>query len=370
MKRTLRTLTAAAVALALAACAAPGGMGVGLSAPAGDSAAQDLSARADILALNPETIARVARERAAAQDLARAARKTAAEAPWQYRVGAGDVLRVTIWNYPELNNPASTANELAGRVVNDDGKFFYPYAGAVPGAGRTVVQIRDDLTKALGGVLKNPQIDVGVSSYRSQKVAVVGEVKNPITAPVSDVPLRITDALTAAGGYTTEADLAAALVQRGPAVLPVDLYGLYFRGDMSQNLRLQNGDVLNIPDRRYNKVFVLGEVIKPSSLPMPRGRMSLTEALADVGGTNPLTANDAQIYVIRARGEAKPQIFHLNAKSADALLLADAFDLQARDVVYVDPVPVVRWNRLILQILPTLGAINSTVDTFAPRAAR
>lgn len=369
MKPSLRILAVTSAALLLSACAAPGGMGVGVTAPQPGPAA-DITAQVDIHALTPQTIARVMQETRAAKERARADRQSAAEAPWQYRVGVGDVLRVTIWNYPELNNPAATANELAGRVVNDDGKFFYPYAGAVQGAGRTVVQIRDDLTRALNGVLKNPQIDVGVSSYRSQRVAVVGEVKQPLTTPVSDVPLRVTDALAAAGGYTTDADLANAVLQRGAATIKLDLYGLYFNGDMAQNLRLLPGDVLNLPDRRYNKVFVLGEVIKPSSLPMPRGRMSLTEALADVGGTNPLTANDAQIYVIRAKADAKPQIFHLNARMADALILADAFDLQARDVIYVDPVPIVRWNRLIQQILPTLGAVNTTVDTFAPRAAR
>lgn len=368
MNTLIRLSAVASAAAFLSACATPG-MVLDANAP-GVYAQAPLADRAELLALTPATIERVVRDQRARREAALAARKDAAEAPWQYRVGAGDVLRVTIWNYPELNNPAATANELAGRVVNDDGKFFYPYAGAVQAAGRSVVEIREELTRKLDGILKTPQIDVGVAAYRSQRVAVVGEVKNPQTAPLTDVPVRVTDAVGAAGGYTVDADLSRAVLQRGATAIPLDLYSLYFGGDMAQNLRLQNGDVINIPDRRFNKVFLLGEVIKPSSLPMPRGRLSLTEALTDVGGTNPLTANDAQIYVIRARAEAKPQIFHLNAKSPDALILADAFDLQPRDVVFVDPVPVVRWNRMLQQILPTLGAINSTVDVFAPRAAR
>ncbi len=94
---------------------------------------------------------------------------------------------------------------------------------------------------------------------------------------------------------------------------------------------------------------------------MPRGRLTLAEALADSGGVNPLTANAGQVYVIRDGGE-KPQIYHLNAASADALILADRFDLRARDVVFVDAQPVVRWARVVNNILPAADFLRETLN--------
>jgi polysaccharide export outer membrane protein len=142
----------------------------------------------------------------------------------------------------------------------------------------------------------------------------------------------------------------------------LDLYALYYQGDVTQNVRLESGDILTIPENRYNKIFVLGEVGKPQSVVMPRGRISLAEAISDVGGFNPLTSNAGQLYVIRAGANNRPQIWHLNASSPDALVLADRFDLEARDIVYVDPATVARFGRVINNILPTATVIRQSVQ--------
>ena len=91
---------------------------------------------------------------------------------------------------------------------------------------------------------------------------------------------------------------------------------------------------------------------------MPRGRMSLAEAISDAGGFNPLSANTGQLYVIRNGANNRPQIWHLNAASPDALVLADRFDLQPRDIVYVDPTGVTRFGRVLSNILPTATAVR------------
>ncbi len=91
---------------------------------------------------------------------------------------------------------------------------------------------------------------------------------------------------------------------------------------------------------------------------MNKGRMTLTEALSDSGGPNQTLSDPARIFVFRG-GLGKPEIYHLDAKSPDALILADRFPLQPRDVVYVDRAEGIRWNQIIGQVQPTVDLANS-----------
>ncbi|CAM5188065.1 hypothetical protein CDEF62S_02668 [Castellaniella defragrans] len=324
-----------------------------------------VTARADIHTITPQVIYEQRRERQAAQELAQSRRDEQAselrqDKAYQYKVAPQDVLNITVWNHPELNNPAGQlSTELAGRTVRDDGTFFYPYVGTVKAAGRTVDEIRRDLTSRLTQYLTDPQVDVSVLQYRGRQVFAVGEFAKPGPQPISDVPMRVTDLVTRSGGLTARADERDAILTRHGVPHHIDLYALYHNGDLSQNLLLQQGDILNVQEQRYNKVFMLGEVAKPQSLPLPYGPYSLSEAISDAGGLNPTTSNGGQIYVMRAGANGRPQIWHLNANSPDALILADGFELQARDVVFVDAAAVTRWARVINQLLPSLGGVSS-----------
>jgi polysaccharide export outer membrane protein len=94
---------------------------------------------------------------------------------------------------------------------------------------------------------------------------------------------------------------------------------------------------------------------------MARGRMSLAEAIGDSEGFDPTTSKPSDVYVFRGRYEA-PQVFRLNASSAEAMLLATHFQLEPNDVVYVAPYGLTNWNRVVSQILPTIQGIWQTYD--------
>jgi polysaccharide export outer membrane protein len=332
-------------------------------APGSPKPETDIAARADIHAITPESVARLNDALDAARQQAAAQRKVQAPAPdadahYEYLVAPQDVLNVTVWSHPELNNPAGQlSTELAGRTVGADGTFFYPYAGKVKAAGLTVAAIRKNLTARLARYLAEPQVDVSVLQYRGRRAFAIGEFQKPGPQAITDVPLRVTDLIAKSGGLAPKAEERDAVLTHDGVARRIDLYALYHDGDTSQNVLLQDGDTLNVREQRYNKVFVLGEVAKPQSLPLPYGTFTLAEALSDAGGLNPVTANGSQIYVLRAGTNGKPQIWHLNGKSPDALILADRFDLQARDVVFVDAAAVTRWSRVLDQLLPFFGGV-------------
>lgn len=297
---------------------------------------------------------------------------------YRYLIQARDVLKITIWDHPELTNPSGTVSADAkteGSLVRHDGTIFYPYAGVIKVAGMTVEGVRRIITRKLASYIKNPQVDVRVTLFRSQKVYITGEVTKPGNLFLDDTPLTLLDAVNKMGGITVNADLQHVTVHsKDGSLVTKSLFRLLNRGDISQNMILRDGDTVHIPNNNINKVFVLGEVVKQASLPMPDEGISLAEAISIVGGYNLGTSDPARVYVIRGseirdantthrnqlHAKKSTEIYHLNSESPESLLLADQFRLQPRDIVYVSVKGVARWGRVFNQLGATISAIGVT----------
>lgn len=272
----------------------------------------------------------------------------------EYKIGPHDRLQITVWDHPELNDPGSEKinPELAGKMVQDDGMLYYPYVGNVPVAGKTANEVRELLSQGLSKYFKRVKLDVRVLAYQSHRAAVVGQVKNPGVQAMTETPLTITEAISRAGGVTEDADTSNVMLARDGKLYKIDVTRLYEKGGLDQNLLLKDGDVLNVSDRKDNKVFVMGEVGRQQALQINKGKLTLAQALAEAYGVDFNTSRPEEIYVIRA-GDMKPEIFQLNAESPDALILADQFNLQAHDTVFVGTAGVTQWSRVLNQILPS-----------------
>jgi polysaccharide export outer membrane protein len=285
----------------------------------------------------------------------------------EYRLGPGDIISIIVWDHPELTIPAGSFRtaEQAGTVVTEDGTIFFPYVGVIKVQGRTTSEVREILSNKLAKYIERVQLDVRMVSFRSQQVYVVGEVTRPGIQQVTDVPMTVLDAVNRAGGFTAEADFSRVLLTRRGTTYLVDIQAMYDYGATDQNVLLEQGDIVNVADRSYNKVFVLGEITKPGSLVMNRKRSTLAEALSDAGYITQNTADPRWIYVMRGNADT-PELFHLDSRLPDAMLLADRFPLRPRDIIYVDAAPIVRWQRVIANILPTATMLDVTSQTQYP----
>ena len=281
-----------------------------------------------------------------------------------YRIGPYDRLQITVWEHPELNDPGGEKilPELAGKVVDDNGDLYYPYVGDVHVAGKTVSEVRTLLTRELSKYFRKVKLDVRVLSFQSHRAAVVGEVKTPGIQAMTETPLTVAEAISRAGGVTEHADMSNVALARDGKLYKIDVLALYEKGGTTQNLLLKDGDVLNIPDSKDNQVFVMGEVGKQQALPINKGRMSLSQALAEAYGVDFNSSRPEKIYVIRP-GDMNPEIFQLNAESPDALILADQFPLQPHDTVFVGTAGVTQFSRVLNQILP--GSFTSIMTRAA-----
>ena len=281
---------------------------------------------------------------------------------YDYEVGIGDVLQITVWDHPELTIPAGSMRSAqeSGNLVHSDGNIFYPYVGKLHVEGMKVTEIREMITDRLDEYIEAPQVDVAVAGFRSKRIYVTGAVNKPGTYPITNVPMRLVDAVSAAGGIGENANWSQVILSRDGEEYRLSLRGIYENGNAAQNVLLRPGDVVNVSRSDDNKVFVLGEVVKPESIPMGRNGMSLAEALSNTGGLDEREADASGIFVFR---KAQPgqehgiDVYQLNAKDAAALVLADSFELQPRDIVYVTAAPLARWNRVLSLLVPSVTAL-------------
>ena len=284
-----------------------------------------------------------------------------------YLVGPQDVLLVTVWDHPEITLPLGQFRQdsTSGIVVDETGQIYFPHVGSFNVTGLTTSQVREALTSRLSKILQNPQIDVKVIAYRSQKIYVGGEVKAPAVYNVTDVPFTLAEAINRAGGFLPTADDSRLLLTRGDRVWQLNFQALLATGNRIGQILLKDGDSLQIPNNLENPVYMLGELVRPGILPMVHGNLSLARALTEAGGILGATADARSIYVIRQGGAASAvDVYHLDARNPTAMVMADRFPLDSRDIVYVDAGTVVRYNRVMSQLLPTISTVVTSAEAY------
>jgi len=290
--------------------------------------------------------------------------------PPPYKIGGGDVLAIVVWDHPELaggggmaaspsaDPPGNATNAPQGFVVDHQGRIQFPLIGLVSVNGLTEEQARALLTTRLAKYLAKPNVTLRVQAYRSKRVYIDGEVKSPGLLAINDIPMTLVEALNRAGGLLPSADQSRIALERGNERYRVNLRELVQKGVNPGLVMLKPGDVVRVHSRDESKVFVSGEVITPKALTMHDGRLTLNEALGETGGISPLSGDARQVYIVRKTLD-RTRVFQLDARDAGSLAMAESFELQPKDIVYVAATPLANWNRHLSLLIP--GALTSAV---------
>jgi polysaccharide export outer membrane protein len=361
LARACSAVLAAALTLALAGCASP------IQFRSEDKAGADESAPpTEMITEKLITAERQQHREQANQDLD----KLLIPNPPPYGIGSGDVLSIVVWDHPELAgnamttaslapDPGSPAAAPAGFVVDHQGRIQFPLIGLVNVDGLTEEKARALLTTKLAKYLATPNVTLRVQYYRSKRVYIDGEVKSPGLQAINDIPMTLVEAINRAGGLLPSADQSRIVLERGQERYLLSLRDLVQKGINPGLVMLAPGDVVRVHSRDESKVFVSGEVISPKALTMHDGRLTLNEALGESGGISPLSGDARQVYVVRKTPE-RTRVFQLDARVAGSLAMAESFELQPKDIVYVAATPLANWNRSLSLLIP--GALPQAVN--------
>ena len=197
-----------------------------------------------------------------------------------YKIGPGDVIKITVFDYPDLS---------AEERVSESGAISFPLLGKVDVSGLSTDETRNLIASRLEtqGFIKQPHVSVIVSQFMSQQVSVIGEVNKPGKYPL-DKTSTIVDLLSMAGGVNVNGGDKAILIRPAKEGIKetkteIDLYAL-FQGSDSKQLEALNGDIIYVP--RAQVFYIYGEVQRPGMIRLERN-MTVTHAISSAGGLTP-----------------------------------------------------------------------------------
>ncbi|GIV19529.1 MAG: hypothetical protein KatS3mg023_1280 [Armatimonadota bacterium] len=276
-----------------------------------------------------------------------------------YRIQRDDVLQITVVEDPALSRET---------VVAQDGTINLPVVGTITVRGMTTGELAEKIRTALieAQYLRDPHVSISLKVINRPRVAVLGMVQRPGTYDFKEGE-TVMHAISMAGSFDPDrARLQDAVLRRKrpdgtEETIPLDLEKLFFKGDMSQNYRLQPDDVIFIPEDVVNRVYVLGKVVRPGLYPW-KSSTTVLEAINRAGGQQE-KGTLSRVYIIRPNPNApdKPQRIEVNL-----LRLIDKGDtsqdiaLQPGDTVYVPEVKKPDWNQ-IYSIVATIALTRNLI---------
>jgi len=159
----------------------------------------------------------------------------------EFILGVGDTIEISVYRQDDLQRTVK---------IDNSGKIMFPLIGDVQAAGVGIFKLRDAIRERLSKYLVDPQVVINISTVQSQKIMVLGEVNNPGVF-VLDTDMGVLESISKAGGMTRDAKMAnVLLIRRGQGkstVMSLNLKKVFKEEDVSQNINLQNGDIVYLP---------------------------------------------------------------------------------------------------------------------------
>ena len=304
-------------------------------------------------------------------------------------VGVGDVLNISIFEAAPggLFTPGQAAGarpgnfvDLPPQAVDQKGSIYVPYAGEIPAAARTIPDIQQAIVARLRNRAIEPQVVVSLNQQHSSVVSVLGDVNTPGVLALNSVGERLMALIARAGGPKYEAIESYVTLQRDGKRVKVLLSRVVH--DPRENIFIRPNDVIFLT-RESPTFTALGALNQNvfgfnSEIPFDVETLTLAQAMGKAGGLNDNQSDPSELYVYRYEDrrflekmgvdttkftlDRVPTIYHVNLRDPAGLLLASAFQMKIKDVMYVANAKVVDYYKLLLLINNTAATTSNTAN--------
>jgi polysaccharide export outer membrane protein len=317
--------------------------------------------------------------------------KTLGEGPVSHQqLGAGDVVEVSIWEAPPamLFGSSSTDSRTLGpsnahvtvlpnQMIDSDGNIRIPFIGQVKAAGRTPEEVGFTIAEKLRGKANQPQTLVKLVQNSTSFVTIVGDVTSSKRMPLTPSGERLLDALASAGGVRQPIEKMTLQVTRGNTVQSLPLETII--RDPRQNVPLQPGDVITAL-YQPNSFTALGATGKNQEVNFEAQGITLAQALGRAGGLDDSRSDAQGVFIFRFEDPAAlqwpqqpvrtapngmvPVVYRLDLKDPNSFFVAQTFEMDNKDVLYVSNAPIAELQKFLNVIFSVAYPIMSTVTTF------
>jgi polysaccharide biosynthesis/export protein len=284
--------------------------------------------------------------------------------PPEPKIGIGDAISVTIWEAAGggLFGASPTEHLTAGsrsvtipdQVVARDGGISVPFAGRVPVAGHSLLEVQHTVEQRLAEKAIEPQVIVSITKSVTNSATVAGEVVNGARVPLSVSGDRLLDLIALAGG--AKAPVYATFVRLSREGVTVTIPMETLVSEPAENIYAWPGDVLTLV--QVPQTFsVLGATGQNAQVPFGAEKITLVQALAKAGGLLDQRSDPSGVFLFRYEPAAvvgalsapvlatgpegtSPVVYRLDLSDANAYFLAQRFPVDDKDIIYVANAPL------------------------------
>ena len=292
------------------------------------------------------------------------------------RIGVGDQLKVSIWEASGdgLFSTVDKKQTDIQFVVDATGLIFIPYVGRVRAEGETVESLRSNIQDGLKGKAVQPQVQITVTGEISNSVVVVGDISRPGLYPLSARGAKLLEMIAVAGGAREATYDTVATLKRATTGGTVRLEDLI---DHPENdIWLAPGDTVLL-SHKPRTFAAFGAIQNTQLVPFKTRSVTLTDALAQVGGLRDMTADAGGVFLFRYEagelaqklrpglpanlaGNMVPMIYRLDMTRPESFFLARSFQMKDQDIIYVANHPVAEFGKFLQIISPLLTSYQQS----------
>lgn len=275
------------------------------------------------------------------------------------RLGPGDRLSVRIW---ESGTPTvfagDTGSNLGELTIDDQGKLYLPYVGAMRVAGMTVPEVRENIIRQLRTVVLRPQVDVRILERRSTLVTVQGDAAKTGTYPIERGRTRLGPLLAEVAPNQKNPEMLNVTLRRDGEVGQVRLSDIY--KDPALDIALQPGDAI-ILNEVVENITVLGAAGVQGQVRILERNFTVIDALGQARGLNPEAADPRAVFVMRepTRQGTPPIVYQFDMRRPEAIALANRFVLRDQDAVLISNASWAQTRQVISAFSQGMASVRS-----------